>query len=669
MNQVLNALALGSIAAVLAVATPACTKSANDPETTGYINAAITVGGAKHDVTAIQYTVVDASGVCGDAPLAQATSPLEVGALPATVLPPGSGTHAGANGFFVLPAGNYRVCATPMGANGPSTECAPTEGLATVIPDATNEIILVSQCQGDASGGVGAVVTLNDPPQIDGLTLAPGAFLVTCQTATLTASGSDPDGDAVAYTWSVTSSPPGSSPQLQATTSVATFVTDLPGEYQITVTITDVNGGSSSLTFPMHVGALLCAAQDQCHVAGSCDLSALACSNPTVPDGSTCDDGDVATDADVCSAGVCAGVITNPCACPAGFTTLPGGQCSKSYDIDASLLVNQASSCDATGTDQYSCNGPYGFQWVDLGGSLAGVTQVDVELETGLSCAPSARTAALNGAPVASFTPTGDCTCTSPHSLASLGSVPVSSYVAGSTNSVTINAPSCEGLSKSPSLNGAFARVTATYSLSAACGGVCTHDVCSTGAALDPSCGSCVAAVCQASAACCTTGWDAGCQASVATICGQSCGAGSCGDGVCDPTESCQSCAADCGACVTCPTTDLGSTVPQSVTGSTVGQPAAHTAPCVPANSNAPESIFEFTAPSDGTFTFSTVGSTFDTILYIQDGTCGGAPLACNDDFTALQSQVQVTLTSGQTVVVIVDGYGSASGAFTLSVQ
>lgn len=74
MKQVLNALALSSIAAVLALATPACTKSAKDPETTGYINAAITVGGSRHDVTAIQYVVVDASGVCGDPPLAQATT-------------------------------------------------------------------------------------------------------------------------------------------------------------------------------------------------------------------------------------------------------------------------------------------------------------------------------------------------------------------------------------------------------------------------------------------------------------------------------------------------------------------------------------------------------------------------------------------------------------------
>jgi hypothetical protein len=670
MNQVLNTLALGSIAALLAVGTTACSPSAKDPETTGYIHAAITVGGARHDVTAIQYTVVDASGVCGDAPLAQATSPLEVEAIPGSVLPPGAGTHAGADGFFVLPAGNYRICATPMGTGGPSSECAPTEGLATVIPDATNEIVLVSQCQGDSTGGVDTVVTLNDPPQLDGLVIAPSKFIVACETATITATGSDPDGDAFSFAWSVVTSPPGSSPLLQNTSGVATFATDLPGDYQVAVTLTDVNGGTSGLTFPIHVSPLVCSAQDQCHLAGSCDLTTLACSNPVALDGATCDDGDAVTDVDSCSAGVCVGVVTDPCACPPGFATLPGGACSKSYDIDAAHLVNQGASCDGTGTDRYSCDSsPYGFQWSDLGGSLGAVTQVDVQLYSGISCAAGPRTASLNGAPIATFTPAGTCSCFSSPSLVALGSVPVGGYVLGGANSVTMVAPTCEGLAMSQALNGAFARVTVTYSLTAACGGVCLHDACSLGAPLDPSCGSCVAAICQANAACCTTGWDAACQASVATVCGQSCGAPTCGDGVCDATESCQSCAADCGACVTCPTIDLGSTVPQTVTGTTVGLPATLIAPCGISNPNTPEAKYEFTAPADGTYTFSTSGSSFDTILYLEVGSCGGATLSCNDDFGGLQSQVQATLTAGETILVVVDGYNAASGSFTLSVQ
>jgi hypothetical protein len=50
---------------------------------------------------------------------------------------------------------------------------------------------------------------------------------------------------------------------------------------------------------------VVCTAQDQCHVAGTC--SGGVCSNPTKPDGTTCDDGDPVTTNDVCTNGVCAG--------------------------------------------------------------------------------------------------------------------------------------------------------------------------------------------------------------------------------------------------------------------------------------------------------------------------------------------------------------------------
>lgn len=475
MNQVLKVLALTSIAALM-TAMPACNQEAKEPEATGYLRAAITVGGDHHDVTAIHYVVVDVAGSCNDAPLAETTSPLENEAIPGSVLPPGSGTHAGGDGLFVLPAGNYRICATPLGLNGLSQECAPTEGPAAVIPGATSEIVLVSQCQGDPTGAVDTVVALNDPPQIVDLTIAPSKFILACETATIIATAEDPDGDAFTYAWSITTTPFGASPQLQGVNGVISFVTDVPGDYQVKVTLTDVHSGTSSLTFPIHVSPLVCAAQDQCHVAGSCDPSTLACSNPVAPDGWTCDDGDASTTSDVCSVGVCSG--------------------------DAGIC--------------------------------------------------------------------GDGVCGA--------------------------AESCQS---------------------------CAAD-----------CGVCVI----------------------------------CGDGVCDATESCQSCAVDCGACALCTSTDLGSTVPQTVTGSTAGLPNMLTAPC--AYSNSPEATFEFTAPADGTFTINTFGSSFDTVLYVKDAACSNPAFACNDDFSGYQSWVQVTLTAGQTIIIVVDGYGSySSGAFTLNIQ
>lgn len=610
---------VGSVAVCLLTAVmPACVQHAAEPgekgEVTGAVQAAISVGGNRHDVTAVYYKVVPASSTCSDAAIAETTSPLEDEAIPGSVLPSGSGPHAGADGLFVLPPGDYRVCAVPLSANAASQECAPTEGTVTVLPEVTTEILLTSQCGAPANGAGDVVVTLNDPPKIDNLTIAPSKFIIACQTATITATVSDPDGDQVSYDWSVTSSPAGSAPRLQGTNGSATFATDLPGDYQVRLSVTDVHGAKSSLSFPFHVSALNCTAQDQCHVAGSCDLNTGACSNPTAPDATSCDDGDPNTSSDVCTSGVCSGSAST-CACPAGFTSLPGNHCSKTYDIDASLLINQSESCDIAGANRFNdCNGqPYGFQWDDIGGALASVTQVDVALESGVTCAGGTRTVTLNGtSTIGNFNTVGYCSCDSSHGTVTLSSASPSNYHRGGTNTVGIFlSSSCEGLSQSGALNGSYARVTVTYGLGSTCGS-------------------------------------------------------SCGDGVCDSTESCQSCPSDCGACSQCGSSDLGFTVPQTVTGSTVGRADSQNVTC--AASGGPDQTFTFTASTTRTYEINLFGSTYDTVLHVHDGTCTGAVLACNDDAGSLTSQVFVSLTAGQTITIVVDGYGNSSGNFTLNI-
>jgi hypothetical protein len=58
-----------------------------------------------------------------------------------------------------------------------------------------------------------------------------------------------------------------------------------------------------------------------------------------------------------------------------------------------------------------------------------------------------------------------------------------------------------------------------------------------------------VGAVCAADDYCCTMSWDAQCAGEAAQTCG-SC----CGNGKCDNTEDCKSCASDCGPCAPDPT-------------------------------------------------------------------------------------------------------------------
>jgi glucose/arabinose dehydrogenase len=120
-----------------------------------------------------------------------------------------------------------------------------------------------------------------------------------------------------------------------------------------------------------------------------------------------------------------------------------------------------------------------------------------------------------------------------------------------------------------------------------------------------------------------------------------------------------------------CPQVDLGSTLPTSYSGSTVGaQNLLGGASCGGGGNNAPDASFRFTAPVSGTYQIATAGSAFDTVLYVRNATCGGAQLACNDDANGtLQSLVSVALSAGQSVVIIVDGYSTRSGAFTLTIR
>lgn len=116
-----------------------------------------------------------------------------------------------------------------------------------------------------------------------------------------------------------------------------------------------------------------------------------------------------------------------------------------------------------------------------------------------------------------------------------------------------------------------------------------------------------------------------------------------------------------------CPAADLGSTVPQTVTGTTAGLVDVLTPSCGGATS--PETTYSFTAPETGTYIFDTFGSSFDTVLHLHDGTCAGPTLACNTDSGGPQSRVNVDLTAGQTVIIVVDGNFSTSGDYVLNVN
>jgi hypothetical protein len=103
-------------------------------------------------------------------------------------------------------------------------------------------------------------------------------------------------------------------------------------------------------------------------------------------------------------------------------------------------------------------------------------------------------------------------------------------------------------------------------------------------------------------------------------------------------------------------------------TGTTVGRANNYSGTC--SANTAPDVVYAITAARSGTVTVDTVGSAFDTTLYVGN-VCGGSTLGCNDDTAGLglQSRVAFAAVAGTTYYVIVDGYNANSGAYVLNVS
>jgi hypothetical protein len=81
--------------------------------------------------------------------------------------------------------------------------------------------------------------------------------------------------------------------------------------------------------------AVVCDAQDECHVAGVCDPATGTCSNRNAPDGTGCGDDNACTTGDTCQAGVCR---------PGAPVTCPSPEvCQQSVSCNP-----QSGACDTT---------------------------------------------------------------------------------------------------------------------------------------------------------------------------------------------------------------------------------------------------------------------------------------------------------------------------------
>jgi hypothetical protein len=90
-----------------------------------------------------------------------------------------------------------------------------------------------------------------------------------------------------------------------------------------------------------------------------------------------------------------------------------------------------------------------------------------------------------------------------------------------------------------------------------------------------------------------------------------------------------------------------------------------------------PDVVYSYTPTADVTVKISCcTNSAYDTKLYVYEGTCASPYYACNDDACSTPSYPSayvselnnVSMTAGTMYYIVVDGYGGASGSYTLDV-
>ncbi len=107
------------------------------------------------------------------------------------------------------------------------------------------------------------------------------------------------------------------------------------------------------------------------------------------------------------------------------------------------------------------------------------------------------------------------------------------------------------------------------------------------------------------------------------------------------------------------------SSLPYNDAGTTTGYVNDYSSACV-YDAGAPDVVYTYTPTEDGALDISLCGSTYDTGLYVFDA--GLVEVACNDDFCGLQSQLTAPVMAGVQYYIVVDGYSTANGDYTITV-
>ena len=121
-----------------------------------------------------------------------------------------------------------------------------------------------------------------------------------------------------------------------------------------------------------------------------------------------------------------------------------------------------------------------------------------------------------------------------------------------------------------------------------------------------------------------------------------------------------------------CASATIITSIPYSDAGTTLGYWDDYDESC-PSASTSPDVAYMYVPMADECVDITLCnGSNYDTKLFVYAGACPGTLVACDDDFCGSpgwQSEVfNVLLTAGETYYIIIDGWGGASGDYTLDI-
>jgi hypothetical protein len=162
---------------------------------------------------------------------------------------------------FVLIAERWAACLQPLDQFGNEvSRCFGQIGFIPVVANSTIEVSGAVTCQAAFPSGAAHIsVSFNHAPVIETLDIQPGLSLTTCDTAAISVTAGDLDGDPIDYFWFVSKRPfdlP--DPAFSFDGPAASFHADAAGRYDVSVTPHDGRGSGRPLTFSLQVTAATC---------------------------------------------------------------------------------------------------------------------------------------------------------------------------------------------------------------------------------------------------------------------------------------------------------------------------------------------------------------------------------------------------------------------------